>query len=440
MPAPMPITHLVPLSLVALQLAAFEPRPPMTSEDLPSAALANGTDTITLSLRALAQAESGSISVDATDVTIEELFQRIQNFGSLSLRIDWPALSRIGVAKDDRLDFHIKDVPPLAALKAIVSAMDADIDRPVIDASAGQIVVTSPNGLAGLRELAIYDIADILADPTLIDAIALAASPVAAEEDEKDEAEEEAEEADPTANPNTKPAAPAREPESTHTTVAAETPMHARAERLIEIISEHIDPEGWIDSGGSRGRITSEAGRLIVTATPMTHRQLRSLLATLREQAPTSATITCQIAAVETSALDELLGRSGTSANRQTTVDAVRALASFRIVAAPRVAAEMGSAATVAIKNTPSSADGGTTVQCRATPTFDRAHKRFGVGVTLELTHGTQSASLDSSVSGALSGGAHGFTDLLRLAGGPSATESWVVIVEAEANRRDDTG
>ncbi len=404
-------THLLAAPLLAADPPAAPAKPAPTANDA-----ASPTGSLALSMRTLDQAGLGTVTLDATNVTIEELFQKLQSFAGLPLRIDWSALSRMGVAKDDRLDFHIKDVPPLVAVKAITNAMDAEIDRPVVDASAGQIVVTSPNGLASLRELAIYDVADILADPTLIDAIAAAAA-------EREAPAKEDPATEPDAKPDEKPDSKPEE-KPTANTVAEESPLHARTERLIEIITEHIDPEGWLDSGGSRGRITGEAGRLIVTATPMAHRQLTQLLATLREQAPLSATITCTIAALPNAALNEALAKP--TADRRAAVAAVRGSPGFRIVAAPRLVAQLGQAATVELK------DGNASTLCRATPTFDRARRSLSVAVRAELTSGDRHAAIESSIGGA----AAGFTDLLRLAGGPSATETFVIIVEAATDPR----
>lgn len=409
--------------LIALLVATHLLTGPVLAADPPAAPAHEATSptgSLALSMRALERAGLGTVTLDATNVTIEELFQKLQSFAALPLRIDWSALSRMGVAKDDRLDFHIKDVPALVAVKAITNAMDAEIDRPVVDASAGQIVVTSPNGLASLRELAIYDVADILADPTLIDAIAAAAAEreAPAKEDPATEPDAKPEEK-PEEKPDSKP-----EEKTTANTVAEESPLHARTERLIEIITEHIDPEGWLDSGGSRGRITGEAGRLIVTATPMAHRQLTQLLATLREQAPLSATITCTIAALPNAALDEALAKP--TADRRAAVAAVRGAPGFRIVTAPRLVAQLGQAATVELK------DGNASTLCRVTPTFDRARRSLSVAVRAELTSGDRRAAIESSIGGA----AAGFTDLLRLAGGPSATETFVIIVEAATDPR----
>jgi hypothetical protein len=350
-------------------------------------------DALTLSLRALAAAERGSIDLDAKGITLVELFDQLQTKAALPLRIDWSALAGIGVAKDDRIDFHIRDVPPLAALKAIAAAMDAEFDRPVVDACSGQLVLTSPKGLADLRETAIYDIADILADPTMLEA--RAADDAATHEDD----------------------APID-----GAAVAVETPIDALADRLVEIISEHIDPEGWIDTGGSRGRITSEAGRLIVSATPATHRGLAAFLDSLRAQTPKRATIGWTIASMPTSQIDLL---------RERLVDGASALAVLRsidgvvIESAPRATTLIGETATIE----ESGADRLT--RCVARPSFDRIARSFGATVRVELRRGDRQASAEAT----LAGGPSGAVDIMQLASGPAEGRIWVVVVEAVAER-----
>ena len=53
---------------------------------------------------------------------------------------------------------------------------------------------------------------------------------------------------------------------------------------LTQLITESVDPDSWRDSGGSVGVIRPTRNKLVVTQTPMNHREIRSLLQKLREQ------------------------------------------------------------------------------------------------------------------------------------------------------------
>ncbi len=406
----MPRLRLAPLVASALFAAtSFASAPPLAHDPGPAAgaqaAPAAGEtdiarDALSLSLRALAAAERGSIDVDVKDATLVELFEQVQSRGSLPLRIDWESLAGLGIAKDDRIDFHIRDVPPLAALRAIAAAIPAEFDQPVVDACSGQLVLTSPSGLAALRETAIYDIADILADPTLLEAKAAPAAVAAPAGDDED--------------------APISEG------VAVETPLDSMAERLVEIISEHIDPEGWIDTGGSRGRMTSEAGRLIVSATPATHRGLTAFLASLRSQAPTRATITWTIARVPSGQVGALRAAMQKGhANGVGPRSALEAIDGLVIESSPRTTTLIGESATI------ESSGPDVLTRCVARPSFDRIARTFGAMVRIEITRGDRKASAEAS----LSGDANRAADVIELASGPVDGTTWVVVVEAVADR-----
>ena len=58
----------------------------------------------------------------------------------------------------------------------------------------------------------------------------------------------------------------------------------AKMEELTKLITEAVAPDSWRSSGGSVGVILPTRNKLIVTQTPMNHRQIRSVLQMLREQ------------------------------------------------------------------------------------------------------------------------------------------------------------
>jgi hypothetical protein len=61
---------------------------------------------------------------------------------------------------------------------------------------------------------------------------------------------------------------------------------HKRAEALIRLIEEVIDPTSWSDAGGSMGRIYHVSGWLVVIHTPEGHEMIDRLLSEIREQLP----------------------------------------------------------------------------------------------------------------------------------------------------------
>ena len=62
--------------------------------------------------------------------------------------------------------------------------------------------------------------------------------------------------------------------------VPAEMPM----EDLKRLVTEAVAPDSWREAGGSVGAVHTSKHKLIVTQTPMNHRQIREILEMLREQ------------------------------------------------------------------------------------------------------------------------------------------------------------
>jgi len=53
--------------------------------------------------------------------------------------------------------------------------------------------------------------------------------------------------------------------------------------RLVSLVQNSIDPDGWRDRGGNSGAIEEINGNLIITTTPANHREITGLLSKLRE-------------------------------------------------------------------------------------------------------------------------------------------------------------
>lgn len=55
---------------------------------------------------------------------------------------------------------------------------------------------------------------------------------------------------------------------------------------LTQLITESVAPDSWRDAGGSVGVIRPTRNKLVVTQTPMNHREIRNVLQMLRQQPP----------------------------------------------------------------------------------------------------------------------------------------------------------
>ena len=153
-------------------LAAQQAEPPKPIEkQSKDAAPESGSDALDASLRALREAERSRASIDRSNSTVEAVLAELQATTKIPLRVDWSALERLGIDRDDPFEFHASDLSPKLLLEAIAMSLGSEIERPVVDAGAGQIVLTTDAGRTSLRATAVYDVADVLFDPTLIDAL-----------------------------------------------------------------------------------------------------------------------------------------------------------------------------------------------------------------------------------------------------------------------------
>ena len=55
-------------------------------------------------------------------------------------------------------------------------------------------------------------------------------------------------------------------------------------EDLKRLVTEAVAPDSWRDAGGSVGAVHTSKHKLIVTQTPMNHRQIKEILRMLREE------------------------------------------------------------------------------------------------------------------------------------------------------------
>ncbi len=401
-------------------------------------AIGASEDNLSRSLAVLANADRGTVDVTIREVELGAAIDQLRSALRVPIQADWDALAMISIRRDDHVTIDMHGVPPLAVMRSLALTIGSSIDRPVIDATNGQIFLTSHEGLEVIRETAIYDVADIASDATLLDAYR-AILDQAAEEDPKDgEAKDEPEE-DATSGHGTPPTAPAKNadvpsspPASATTTSAGDIDSAAgraaQVERLARLLMEHIDPEGWANYGGTRGRIDAEGGRLVVSATPATHRALRSVLAAIREEAPTAMRLEAKLVAVPAGLYREIETASGSDRSRIAAAlgEAATGGKGVQVVWSPAIAARLDETALVE-----SERDGAAT-KLSITPRHDRAHQSLALAVHLERKESAAKSMLETIVD---LPGRRGVA-ILRLPDGPSPDTLWLLVLDAGLESR----
>src|SRR6185503_1582349 len=79
----------------------------------------------------------------------------------------------------------------------------------------------------------------------------------------------------------------------------ASPPAATAGEHLFQIITDHVDPDAWMNFGGDRAKVSEMDGILMVTAAPSVHRRFREALSTLRAAIDVNLAIDAAIVDVE---------------------------------------------------------------------------------------------------------------------------------------------
>ena len=249
-------------------------------------------DTISLSVRYEGQ---------VLKLVVDDLNQRI----GVPIRADWEALRRLGIRPHNQVWFRLEQASASTVLAGLTLTQGDEFGRPVFESHAGQLVLTTVEATAAMRLVDVYDVRDLIADEPLVQQLR-ERSPIGppATTEEGSPSEDAAPE-DPGGDDPRLEIPPVEELLSQTEAPPPPTP----GEELLLLISDHVDPEAWINFGGSRALITELDGVVFVTAPPTTHRKFREALRYLRMANPASVTIEATIVDVPRDDFDRMVRR-----------------------------------------------------------------------------------------------------------------------------------
>jgi hypothetical protein len=256
-------------------------------------------------LALLEEMDAAGISVDYQDERIINVIEDLRARSPIPFAADWEALRGMGINERDRVTLRLERADLSTVLAALAFQLGDEFGRPTIEIQAGRIMLTTVGATLEMGLIDVYDVRDLLADSAVLEDLrrdrpadddstpsgAEADAPAAEEDDKVDEDE-------PARDPIT--------PDADHP-FAVQLPdldelpeaMPPRpltpGEELLMLIAEHVDPEAWLELGGSRARISEREGVLLVTAPPTTHRKLRDALRRLRQAHPSAVLIEAAI-------------------------------------------------------------------------------------------------------------------------------------------------
>jgi hypothetical protein len=266
-------------------------------------------DDLAASFAALDSLEAARVSSDFHDEPLVQVIDELSSQLPIPFRADWEALRRLGISRDDRVTLRINRSDGLSALSALALSLGDVLGKPIIDEHAGQIILTSLEATEPMRVLGVYDVRDLLKNNKLLDELrnedghgddAAATNP----EQRPDERHSE-----PMPNVGTNPTS-MTQPQQERGGASS-----ASGELLLSLITDHIDPEAWMNFGGTRAKFSDLNGVVMVSATPMTHRKLRDALQKLRAVDPNSLQIDASIVDLPRESLTRLMRQHDRSIN-----------------------------------------------------------------------------------------------------------------------------
>lgn len=267
-------------------------------------------DELARSLELIERLETSITSVTLDQVPLPDVLAELSDRLDCSVEADWDALDMIGIDQRDDLSLQLSRQSGLAVLSAVALMLGDAYDRPVFEAHAGRMILTSVEATAGMRETTAYDVRDILADTSLMQRLRESA----ARESDETGSEEATDAIEPPVDPTKlmppdwpKPPPIEGLPEDGEIIRRPPTP----GEELINLITDHVDPEAWQNFGGSRAKTTDHAGVLLVTAPPMTHHRLRGALGQLRRAIGLTVRLEALLLELPTEAFESIMRSEG---------------------------------------------------------------------------------------------------------------------------------
>ena len=202
--------------------------------------------------------------------TLENAITFVETVAEMNIDIDWASLEEIGVDRSTPVTLNLSQVPLRTVLDRLLDKASPDrLSRASWAVNDGILQIASDESLRKNTILAIYDIRDLLIEiPDYDNAPEFDLSQVLQQSGggggggggqspfQNSEGQDEED----------------------------RIPLDERRQQIIDIITQSIDAEGWIDNGGDTGRIQPLAGSLIITNTARNHREVGGLLSKLREQ------------------------------------------------------------------------------------------------------------------------------------------------------------
>ena len=225
------------------------------------------------------------MTADFDDRPLGEVVEEISRQLAIPLRADWEALDELAIRRGSEVTLRVEFAHATSALRGMAQSLGASHRRPLVEPFGDQIVLTSPAGAAAMRFTACYDIRDLLGDEAVIERLKRPSDAPDQQGNPAQAAGDEVEAAD--VKNADDPGEVSDDGNEIGDVEAAASDAPPRpltpGEKLAWLLTDHVDPDAWIDFGGNRASISERDGVLIISAPPSTHIRVRDALRRLRQ-------------------------------------------------------------------------------------------------------------------------------------------------------------
>jgi type II secretory pathway component GspD/PulD (secretin) len=222
--------------------------------------------------RVLASLSDKKIDLNFSDNRFEDVIGFLSKVTGQTIDADWDSLATVGIDKDTLLTLRAPAVRADSALNRIVAKLSRDAtSKPGWAVNEGIISVASDEQLRKNRVLHIYNILDLLLEPTRIN------------EQDSPQIDLQGVLQQGQGGSGSSPFTGAGQQGQQQSREQQEQRRIQRVRQITDIIQQNVDFEGWRDNGGETGYMQELSGSLIIRNTPQNHREIVGLLSKLRE-------------------------------------------------------------------------------------------------------------------------------------------------------------
>lgn len=213
------------------------------------------------STRTALNEQSGPVLYD--DNFLVDVLANIATRAAVDMDVDWNSLQNIGIEQETPVSLRLSSAPWTTVLTRVLDKVSDPTLAAGWSVQDGIVTIASEDVIRQKTVLSIYDINDLLFEVPYFDnapefdlSSVLSSggggggsSPFSGGQGGQDNREDREE----------------------------------RIEQIIQLVQNTIDPQGWVDLGGSTGTIQELNGNLIITQTPNAQREIVGLLDQLRQ-------------------------------------------------------------------------------------------------------------------------------------------------------------